>query len=559
MTGKIMELHEGDPNRIRSYQNVGFSLGKVLEPFSTLSDADLLRLQGVGKGLLSAIREIENTGTLQELQDLLAQTPEGLLDLFKIKGLGVKKIKVLWKELGLDNLNDLQIACENGLIATVKGFGTKTQESILASLAFLQSQAGKLRMNKGHELAQDILDALRPTFPSIQVVGEVVQGDETIQLIQCVIPTEDRTPLVIAHPLFSADEAACAPFTWRGGVNSHQVQVEIQKVSLQESVGKIMALNSKVPHLQKKIEGQSLQEILYKQPHLTSEESYYQALGSAWIAPEMREGRNEFEWAKTNSPTDLVTWESLKGALHNHSTYSDGRHSLQEMASFAESLGWEYFGIADHSQTAAYANGLPAERVMQQWEEIDHWNAQAGKIRILKGIESDILVDGSLDYPDEILMGFDYVVASVHQTLSMDIVKATHRLIKAISHPATSILGHPTGRLLLSRNGYPIDHMEVIKACAAHGVIMELNASPYRLDLDWRWIEACVEQGVMISINPDAHEQEGFFDMKYGVMVARKAGLTFQNTFNAQSLSFVENHFKAKRGCLIKAAPFLCE
>lgn len=539
MTGKIMEIHDGDPNRVRSFQNVGFSLGKILEPFDQMSDADLLRVPGVGKGLLAAIREIQSTGTFNELQELLAKTPEGLLDLFKIKGLGVKKIKVLWKELGLDNLNELQIACENGLIAQVKGFGQKTQESILSSLAFIQSQAGKLRMNKGHEVGQDILEALRPTFPGIQLVGEISQGDEIVQSIQLAIPSNVREPLIISHPDFLPDPAGCAPFVWRGNFSTQQIHVEIQSVPVENWVGEVLKLTAKPRHLQYRVEGKSLLQVIQEFPTLTSEEAYYQKLGVPYIIPEMREGRREFIWAAQHGLDELVTWESLQGVLHNHSTYSDGKHALSEMASFAESLGWSYFGIADHSQTAAYAQGLSIDRVLQQWKEIDAWNSEPNRIRIIKGIESDILLDGSLDYPDEILSGFEYVVASVHQTLQMDEKRATDRLIKAISHPATTILGHPTGRLLLSRKGYPIDHKAVISACAAYGVVMELNASPYRLDLDWRWIEECLDQGVMISINPDAHEQEGFFDMKYGVQVARKAGLTAASTFNAQSLDVV--------------------
>lgn len=539
MTGKIMEMHDGDPNRVRSFQNVGFSLGKVLDPFVDMSDADLLKLQGVGKGLVAAIREIQSTGTLQELQDLLASTPEGLLDLFKIKGLGVKKIKILWKELGLDNLNDLQIACENGLIAQVKGFGVKTQDSILSSLAFLQSQAGKMRMNKAHEVSQDILEALQPLFPHIQCVGEIAQADEVVQCIQLAYPTEDRLPIAISLPNFTPDPAGCAPFVWRGRYADHQIAVEVHAIPTEKWIPSRLMLTAKYAHLVKPVGGKSLLQVIHEFPNLPSEEAFYQKLEVPYIIPEMREGRREFSWAMQHHQDELVSWESLKGVLHNHSTYSDGRHSLSEMATFAESLGWEYFGIADHSQTAAYAQGLGVERVHQQWIEIDTWNQQPDRIRILKGIESDILLDGSLDYPDEILSGFDYVVASVHQTLQMDVVRATDRLIKAISHPATTILGHPTGRLLLSRKGYPIHHKEVIAACAAYGVVIELNASPYRLDVDWRWIDECLDQGVMISINPDAHEQEGFFDMKYGVMVARKAGLTQDKTFNAQALDFV--------------------
>jgi DNA polymerase (family 10) len=264
----------------------------------------------------------------------------------------------------------------------------------------------------------------------------------------------------------------------------------------------------------------------------------------------MREGINEFEWIKKNKNEDLVTWESLKGILHNHSTYSDGQHSLEQMAIYCKELGFEYLGIADHSQSATYASGLLITKVQQQHAEIEQLNKKLSidrPFKILKGIESDILGDGSLDYPDEILASFDYVVASVHSNLTMNQARATERLVRAIENPYTTILGHPTGRLLLSRQGYPIDYKEVIDCCAANGVVIEINASPYRLDLDWRWIEYSIDQNVMLSINPDAHEMQGYHDMHYGIAVARKGGLTKNMTFNAFDLVEMEAYLGSRK------------
>jgi DNA polymerase (family 10) len=234
--------------------------------------------------------------------------------------------------------------------------------------------------------------------------------------------------------------------------------------------------------------------------------------------------------------SELIQDEDLKGVLHNHSTYSDGMHSIEAMALHLKSLGYAYFGISDHSQTAVYANGLSEERVWKQFEEIDALNRTLAPFRVLKGIESDILMDGRLDYPDELLSQFDFVVASIHSVLNMNEEVANRRLIKAIEHPSTSILGHPTGRLLLARKGYPIDHKLIIDACAANGVSIELNANPLRLDIDYTWIPYCMEKGVMISINPDAHRIEGFDHMRYGVMAARKGGLVKEMTLNALTL-----------------------
>ena len=254
----------------------------------------------------------------------------------------------------------------------------------------------------------------------------------------------------------------------------------------------------------------------------------------------MREGVLEFDWVQKHQEADLVKLADLKGVLHNHSTYSDGKHTLEEMARYCQSLGYEYFGITDHSKSAFYANGLVEDRIRQQHAEIDELNRKLAPFRVFKGIESDILTDGSLDYDEDVLKTFDFVIASVHSGLGMDEEKATKRLIRAVENPYTTILGHLTGRLLLRREGYPVDHRKVIDACVANGVIIEINASPWRLDIGWQWLPYCMEKGVMISINPDAHEKNGIHDMVYGVNVARKGGLIRAMTFNALPLAEVE-------------------
>ncbi len=282
----------------------------------------------------------------------------------------------------------------------------------------------------------------------------------------------------------------------------------------------------------KKLDFDSLPQAEYK-----TEEEIYQALKLQYIEPELREGLNEVEFAKENKIPKLIELSDLKGILHNHSTYSDGVHSLKEMADYCKELGYQYLGICDHSKSAFYAQGLNEERVWQQQMEIAKLNKGYGdSFKILSGIESDILNDGNLDYAEDVLKTFDFIVASVHSNLKMTEEKATERLIKAIENPYTSILGHPTGRLLLARPGYPINHKKVIDACAANKVSMELNAHPYRLDIDWRWIWYCLEKNVMVSINPDAHHMEGYHDMKYGVCVARKGMLTKEMCLNALDL-----------------------
>jgi DNA polymerase (family X) len=276
----------------------------------------------------------------------------------------------------------------------------------------------------------------------------------------------------------------------------------------------------------------------------TSEVAIYEAYEKPYILPELRDGLFE---DKYDSNVSLIELKDLKGILHNHSTYSDGIDTLETMAKYCKELGYEYLGICDHSQAAFYAEGMKPEKVLAQHAEIEKLNKALFPFKILKGVESDILNDGSLDYEEDILKQFDFIVASVHSNLKMDEAKANERLIKAIENPYTSILGHPTGRLLLSRQGYPIDHKKIIDACAANNVVIELNAHPWRLDIDWRWIPYCLEKGVKISINPDAHQKMGYHDMYYGVNVARKGLLTKDQCLNAMGLEAIEQFFKAKK------------
>lgn len=542
LTGKLLTLHDLDANRAKAFGAISFNIDKLETELSEMTDDEVLKQRGLGKSLLATIRQIISTGSSQELNDLIAQTPEGVLDMFKVKGLGASKIKLLWQEQGIDNLNDLQIACESGKIAETKGFGEKTQIKILESLAFIKQQSGKLKMNQAEELSAVVEELLRAEFDQISTVGAIPRKLEKVDKLSFLIGAGFKEKSKIKEPL-EEDMKISSPFTWRGYVKGHKIPVEVIFVEKEKFAQEKLLRNGSREHFNHISEGQSFYHYV-KSNIFDSSEAYYLGFGTQYIVPEMREGLQEFDWVKEHANDELISWKGLKGSLHNHSKYSDGKNTLQEMAEACRDLGLEYFGIADHSQTAAYASGLTAGRVIQQQEEIDTLNAEMKPFKILKGIESDILSDGSLDYENDILATFDYVVASVHANLDMDLEKATSRLLKAIENPYTTILGHPTGRLLLSRAGYPIDYKKVIDACAANQVVMEINASPYRLDLDWRWIPYCLEKGVMLSINPDAHKIEGFRDMHYGIAVARKAGLTKGMTFNAMPLNEIETYLK---------------
>lgn len=556
LTAKLLELHGADPFKVKSYGVAGFYLDKYKDgEIALLTLEELTKLQGIGKSTAAKIIEIVQRGTFKELEELLENTPLGVLEMFSIKGIGAKKIAVLWRELGIDNLHELELACQSGKIAKVKGFGGSTEQKVLESLAFLKDQAGKLRMDKAESVAQFLAEELRKSFDQVEIAGDVRRKAEIVETIRLLVGTE--SPLVLQQALnsiefLSQDEKISSPFIWRGKVQDIAVEIEVLAVKPENLVNELFIETASAEHLNKiTVSGASLWRQT-KYELFESEEAIYEKAGLPYIVPEMREGADEFIWAETHTSDQLITWDDLKGILHNHSTYSDGQHTLEQMALFCQELGFEYLGIADHSQTASYASGLKPDDVFRQHEEIAKLNerfALSGSekpFKILKGIESDILGDGSLDYSDEILSSFDYVVASVHSNLTMTLEKATARLLKAIQNPYTTILGHPTGRLLLSREGYPIDHKVIIDACAEHKVVIEINASPWRLDLDWRWIAYCMEKGVLLSINPDAHKKEGYYDMHYGVAVARKGGLTKEMTFNAFSLNEIEEYLKMR-------------
>ncbi len=545
---KLMELHGQNEFKIRGLAAAVFSLDKTAVDLSEASLEEIAALQSVGKSTAAKIGEIRDKGSFDELDKLLADTPEGVVQMFYIKGIGPKKVRSIWQELQITDIHELLIACENGEVAKLKGFGDKIQAGIKESILFSQSKASKLRMDKGAILAQKIAEQLESLFPKLQIVGDIIRKNEEVDLIQIVIECEHLSGVaakINQLENFYQNEAQSSPFIWRGSYADNLLPIELIFAKPEAFLKKCLQYSAAEEHLNTQSNGKYLLQYA-EGAQVKTEEDIYKKAGLSYIVPEMREGRAEFEWAEKYKNEDLVTWADLKGIIHNHSTYSDGIHTLEQMASYCKELGFEYFGIADHSKTATYAKGLVEERVDMQHREIDALNAKLAPFKILKGIESDILGDGSLDYAPDVLASFDYVVASVHSNLKMTEEKAMSRLLRAIENPYTTVLGHPTGRLLLEREGYPVNHKVMIDACAANGVVIEINASPYRLDMDWRWIHYAMEKGVMLSINPDAHKMEGFLDMHFGLANARKGGLVKSMTFNALSLIEMEA-FLAKR------------
>lgn len=542
LCSQLMELYNENPFRTKAMASASFRIDKL--PFAaSQSDLETLSEQpNIGKSTAEKIMQVITTGTFPDLEKLLAKTPEGILEMLKIKGLGPKKIQIIWNDLEIESVGELYYACNENRLIEAKGFGLKTQEDIKKAIEFSIANQGWFLYAKVMPSALEVIQHLEKTLPlaPISFTGDYRRKSEVLQHVQILIAAEpSQVHQAIKSLEYEFDinkENQRISFKDQNGI-----PFDVLTCGVHEYAKNLLISTGSEEHIKQ------LEEIAEIQ-NLDSENEIYRSLGLAYIEPELRESGNVIELAKENKLPELITYADLKGSLHNHSTYSDGVHSLKDMALYCkEELGLEYLGICDHSKTAVYANGLSLERLEQQWIEIDELNKKLAPFKIFKGIESDILSDGSLDYPDEILAKFDFVVASIHSNLKMDQDKATDRIIKAIENPYTTILGHPTGRLLLSRAGYPLDFKKVIDACAANKVVIEINANPLRLDLDWRWHQYALEKGVLLSINPDAHRKEGFLDMEYGVYVGRKGGLTKEMCLNAFDLEKIETYFNNRK------------
>lgn len=552
-TAKLLELHGDNPFKIKSYLNAVNKIERQEEKLEGKSKEELEKMDGIGKSLSQKIFQLMQEQTFPELDELISKTPIGVMEMMKIKGIGPKKVAALWKELEIESPGELLYACNENRLVTLKGFGQKTQEAIKKSIEFSISQKGLFHYALAELNASIFTESLKKINPSIDMllVGEVRRKCEIVSDIQFISSVENQEKIQDAFSkmpaeLFSLEKSISNQININSATG---IPIQIKFFPADELIYQQWKETGSESHVSQCFELKKVDENQLKK--CTSELEIYQAFGLPYIEPELREGRSEIKRALDgNLPDALVELKDLKGILHNHSTYSDGKNTLKEMALACKNSGYEYLGICDHSKSAFYAGGLSIERVAEQQEEIKKLNVELAPFIIFSGIESDILNDGSLDYPEEILKSFDFIVASVHSGLRMDIERATQRIITAVQNPYTTILGHPTGRLLLSRAAYPIDHEKVIDACAKYGVVIELNAHPYRLDLDWRWIEYAINKGVKISINPDAHSTEGYKDMYYGVCVGRKGYLIAKETFNAQNREDINKYFQDRKNAI---------
>jgi len=538
LLSKLMDIHQENSFKSKSYSSAAFAIDKLSEQLSTLDKNQIPLLNGIGVSTAGKIIEILNTGKLVLLEELISKTPAGVLDMLQIKGLGPKKISTIWKEMGIESVGELLYACQENRLTLFKGFGEKTQKNVADAIEFIMRHQGHFLFASVENYVHQIQALLISKFPEsyTMVTGEFARQMPTLEKIAWLTSIQ-RDALVawLKNQGFELTETTADILLAN---NTEGIPLEFTFVSSEAFMPALFRQNCSEEFLET-FSGQFPDAI----NNISNEEDAFLNAGLSVIPVYLRESAKNMRLSD-EFITNIVTPGDIRGIIHSHSNWSDGSNTLEEMVRACISKGYAYLVISDHSKTAFYANGLSEEKVRAQHQQIDDLNYKYAPFRIFKSIESDILNDGALDYPDYILQTFDLVIASVHSNLKMSEEKAMQRLIKAIENPFTTILGHPTGRLLLSRNGYPLDHEKIIDTCVANNVVIEINAHPRRLDLDWKWIGLAQEKGAILSINPDAHHVDGFDDVRYGVLAAQKGGLQKQNNLSSWSLEKLEKHLQ---------------
>lgn len=533
MLSKLMEIHGENSFKSKSYSIAAFNIEKLPVRLSEVPHEKIFSFKGIGEAIGKKIISILDTGRLTQLEEFTKKTPPGVYEMLMIKGLGPKKIATIWKEMEIESLGELLYACNENRLSMYKGFGEKTQKSVQESIEFYQLNQGSYLYSEAEQYALAIDRKIKQAFPDelIELTGEFRRQLEIINILEWVTTLNPEQLIhffaFLAYDVLAQNESS---ITFKG-TEGLTLQFHIAgtgsfyKTLLETSCSEEF-LNACREKSTPNTSG------IY-----TSEEDFFASLNLPYFFPYLREDTALLD----NPVTEPVVQPSdIKGIIHCHSNWSDGSNTIEELVNACMVLQMEYLVLSDHSKSAFYANGLQEGRIREQHLYIDELNEKYKPFRIFKSIECDILNDGSLDYPDNILSTFDLVIASVHSNFKMSLEKANARLLRAIENPYTTILGHMTGRLLLSRNGYPVDHETIIDACAINKVAIELNAHPRRLDIDWRWINKAVKKGVMISINPDAHFVHRLDDTRYGVLSAQKAGLVPANNLSSYSLPAFE-------------------
>lgn len=512
----LMELHGESSFR---YKNYAFAYNIIKKLDKPILDTDVMEsgeLKGIGSKMASTLKLIAETGTSPELDLFLSKTPAGVVDLLSVKGLGPKKVELLWRNHNIDSVGALIYYCNENRLKDINGFGLKSQQSISESANLFLSNKGQILYAHAQEIAPRLLDTILSS-PSVKLAfftGEFARKSQVLSSIEVCVKS-DEWPLNITDL-----EVEFSDSTFMSGFFKEEVKFSIKNSSFPCKDAVIHSFADNVLN--------SSDLDLLSDQEVIDERQFFHAIGMPYIIPEHRWSKEALKFGAQN----LIELVDIKGIVHTHTTYSDGLHSLAEMVEYVYKNGFEYLVVSDHSQSAGYAGGLKPSDIIKQHIEIDELQKLYSTFKIFKSIECDILRDGSLDYSNEILESFDLVICSVHSVLNMDKNDATARLIKAIEHPNTNILGHLTGRLLLVRAGYELDCEKIFDACAANNVCIELNANPQRLDVDYKYIMAIVERGVKVSINPDAHSKESIHNIKYGVIAGRCGGLNKDSTIN---------------------------
>jgi DNA polymerase (family 10) len=592
----LLELKGENPFKIRAYQSGARALEELEEAELTrlVESNELLTVRGIGDALAQKIAELHQTGRLEFFEKLKASVEPGLVELLEIPSLGPKKIKVLHEKLGVTNIATLTAACADGRVAALPGFGEKTQEKLVAGIKNREAYGRRHLWWDAWQVAQPIVTGLRalPQVERAEAAGSLRRGMETVGDLDFIVAAKEIDPVMDWFCRLPGVQEVTARGETKSSVRfesglqadlrivpnnqfvfalhhftgskNHNVQMRQRALARGLSLsewGLVPAegegtVKEKAARGVADPKGSSASGVSAAAPsgtqtqkaEINSESELFASLGLAFIPPELREGLGEIEAAEENRLPQLVELGQIRGTFHCHTTASDGRNTLLEMVAAAEALGWDYFGVADHSKSSVQAKGLTEDRLSKQIDEIADLNrAKRFNVRVFAGTECDILPDGQLDFDDALLAKLDYVVASVHSTFSQDEATMTARIIRAIEHPRTTMLGHLTGRLLLRREGYRVDAAKVIDAAIARGVIIELNASPWRVEMDWRLWRKAAERGLICSINPDAHETGDLDYVRTGVNIARKGWLTQQHVFNTRTLAEVEKYFASRR------------
>lgn len=543
LLSKLMDIHGENSFKSKNYSIAAFNIEKLPEQLSFMKPAEIFSLKGIGESTGKKIIEIIDTNKLSTLEELLQKTPPGVAEMLNIKGLGPKKISTVWKEMNIETIGELLYACNENRLTLYKGFGEKTQKNVQESIEFYLRHQGSYLYAETEEYALAIDNKLKNKFP-----GELL-GFTGGYRRQSEILTEIEWVTTISS-------ASLTEFLGSENIKVEEKTDEIIRAKGPENIS-ITFYPSDKPGFYRRL-FQTTSSVDFSsawkklpdwnpESNFASEEAIFESAGIPYIPPFLREKETAIEKAKQQKASSIIQPGDIRGIIHSHSNWSDGSNTVEEMAKACIKEGYEYLVISDHSKSAFYANGLSEERIKEQHLYVDELNSKLAPFKIFKSIEADILNDGALDYPDNILAGFDLVIASVHSNLKMTIEKAMSRLLAAIENRYTTILGHMTGRLLLSRPGYPVDHLKIIDACVANNVVIELNAHPRRLDMDWRWIDLAIEKGALISIDPDAHSVEGYHDCRYGVLAAQKAGVSKENNLSSFGLNEFEAYLKKKR------------